>query len=114
MWNLGLVVHLMTNFYSKMFNKRGGRICIFYRSDLLFENFEVVLSEYFACCFTILNDEGKTLLLIAVYRTSGGNVRSSIENFSHFFEENRLLYDRILLLGDMNITLTTTNNISTS
>ena len=97
-----------------MLNKRGGRICIFYRSDLPLENFEVVSSEYFACCFTILKNEGKTLLLIAVYQTSGGNARSFIENSTHFFEENRLLYDRILLLGDMNISLTTTNDFSTS
>ena len=51
----------------------------------------------------ILRPEGITLLLTAVYRTPGGNVKNFIEIFTHSFEEKMLLYDRNLLLGDLNI-----------
>ena len=61
----------------------------------------------------ILRAEGITLLLMAVSQTLGGKVKSFIENFTHFFEEKKLLYLRIFLLGDLNISLMTTNDAST-
>ena len=70
-------------FNAPRINERGGGICTFYRSDFLFKIFDVS-SDYFECCLMILKAEGITLLLIAVYRTPGGNVKSFIENFTHF------------------------------
>ena len=92
-------------------NKRGGWFCVCYRSDLPLENFGVFSSEYFECCFMIIRVAEIISLLIA--KTTGGNFKSFIEIFAHFFEEKGLLYHRIFLLGDLNIFLMTTNDVST-
>ena len=86
---------------------------LFYRSGPPFKDFGSFLSNFFECDFIILKAERKTLLLIAVYRTPRGNVKSLIQNFTQFFEEKRLLQDKILRLGDLNICLKTTNDAST-
>ena len=42
-------------FYSEpRVNKRGGRICLFYRYDLHLENFEKFTSEFFEGCYASL------------------------------------------------------------
>ena len=50
-------------------------------------------------------------LLIALYYTPEGNVESFVGNFRNFWDK-RLLYDRILLLCDLNISLTTSTDAS--
>ena len=53
---------------------------------------------------------GLTLLLIAVYWTTGVKVKSLSEIFTHIFEKKKYLYDKIFLLGDLKISLTATND----
>ena len=40
-----------------------------------------------------------------MYRVAGGNVKSFIDKFADFLEDKMLCFDRILLLGDFNISL---------
>ena len=51
-------------------------------------------------------------LVIAVYRQPGSNVKSFIDHFTLLFEEKRLQFDKIVLLGDFNISLNVNNDES--
>ena len=54
-------------FYSApRLNKRGGGICLFYRSNIQLENFESQLSELFECCFAILKIQETNFCLTIV------------------------------------------------
>ena len=50
--------------------------------------------------------------LIIVYRVPGGNVKSFIDKFADFLEDKKLCFDRILLLGDFNISLNVNTDAS--
>ena len=51
-------------------------------------------------------------LVIAVYRPPGLNVKAFIDHFAILFEEKRLQFDKIVLLGDFNISLNVNNDAS--
>ena len=93
-------------------NKRGGGICLFYRYDIHLENFEKFTSEFFECCYASLTVGATSYLIIAVYRPPGLNVKSFIDHFTILFEEKRLQFDKIVLLGDFNISLNVNNDAS--
>ena len=61
----------------------------------------------------ILKAEGKTLLLTAVSPTLGEFNIFSLDSFNLFFEEEKLLCDRTLLLVDLNFSLKKINDAST-
>ena len=92
--------------------KRGGGICFFYKYDLHLENFENFTCEFFECCYASLTVGGSSYLVIAVYRPSGLNAKSFLDHFAILFEEKRLQFDKIVLLGDFNISLNVNNNLS--
>ena len=93
-------------------NKRGGGICVFYRYDIHLENFEKFTSEYFECCYASLTVGATRYLVIAVCRPTGLNVKSFIDHFTVIFEEKRLQFDKVDLLGDFNISLNVNNDAS--
>ena len=93
-------------------NKRGGEICLFYRYDIHLENFEKFTSEFFECCYASLTVGATSYLVIAVYRPPGLNVKSFIDHFTVLFEGKRLQFDKIVLLGDFNISLNVNNDAS--
>ena len=51
-------------------------------------------------------------LVIVVYEPPGLNVKSFIDQFTILFEEKRLQFDKIVLLGDFNISLNVKNDTS--
>ena len=95
-------------------NKRGGGICLFYRYDIHLENFEKFTSEFFECCYASLTVGATSYLVIAVYRPPGLNVKSFIDHFTVLFEEKRLQFDKIVLLGNFKISLNVNNDASNS
>ena len=93
-------------------NKGGGGICLFYRYDLHSENLEKFISEFFQCCYASLTVGATSYLVIAVYRPPGINFKSFIDHFTILFEEKRLQFDKVVLLGDFNISLNVNNDAS--
>ena len=99
-------------FYSKpRVNKRGG-ICLFYRYNLHLENFKKFTSEFFECCYGSSTVGATSYLVIAVYRPPGLNVKSFIDHFTIPFEGKGLQFDKIVPLGDFNISLNANNDAS--
>ena len=90
-------------------NKRGGGIRLFYRSNIQLENFECQSSELFECCCATLKIQETIFCLIIVYRVPGGSVKLFFDNF---LEDKKLCFDRILLLGNFNISLNVNNDAS--
>ena len=118
-------------------NKRGGGICLFYRYDIHLENFEKFTSAFFECCYASLTVGATSYLVIAVYRPPGLNFisfidhvgatsylviavyrppglhfKSFVDHFTVLFEEKRQQLDKIVLLGDFNISLNVNNHAS--
>ena len=81
-------------------NRRGGGNCLLYRY------------EFFQCCYASLTVGATSYLVIAVYRPPGLNVKSFIDHFTVPFEEKRLQFDKIVLLGGFNISLNVNNDAS--
>ena len=64
------------------------------------------------CCYASLTAGATSYLVIAFYRPPGLNVKSFIDHFTVLFEEKRLQFDKIVLLGDFNISLNVNNDAS--
>ena len=93
-------------------NKRGGGICLFYRSNTQLHNFESQSSELFECCCATLEIQETTFYLIILYRVPGRSFKLFIDNFANFLEDKKLRFVGILLLGDFNISLNVNNEAS--
>ena len=94
-------------------NKRGGQIFFFYRYDLHFQNRENFTSEFFECCYAYLAVWATNYFVTAFYRPHGLNVKSFVKSLCYFvFEENRLQFEKIVLLVDFNISLYVNNDAS--
>ena len=76
------------------------------------ETFESQSPELFECCCATLKTQATIFCLVTVYRVPGGSVKLFIDNFTNFLEEKNLCFDRILLLGDFNISLNVNNDAS--
>ena len=63
-------------------------------------------------CYASLTVGATSYLVIAVYRPPGLNVKSLVDHFAILFEEKRLQFDKIVLLGNFNISLNVNNDAS--